>query len=549
MPPTPAALPAPVDLGFPEKFTSWYADQIRAIDLAVMSKTRFIALTMPTGSGKSVTGIASALLHGEVKRAIYLTSTKGLQDQLAADFATLGLHDVRGQRNYPCRAVEPGELLARYRRGRFASHCDEGPCHSGIKCPYAPQRDAPFTRPDCAYFGALFDARRAPLVSTNYAMYFAQEEYAQGLGACDLLILDEAHDADKELESFLTIEISGEDTHRVGSKFLRGENLQTWKDWAYHHVGKLAAEIEQFGEYPPSTPEDARDRKQIKDLHMKLTRLSKIKPMDWILDSDGLRAKFCPARVADYAEEHLFRGVQHVILMSATMTRKTTQLLGIKPSDVSMWEFPSKFPVQRRPIYALHTRPAVRVDMRMDEDDKLFWLQRIDRLIGDRQELGWKGIIHTVSYQRMKELVSLSKFRDLMIVHDTAGTREAIARFKASTQPSILVSPSIVTGYDFPHDECRYQIIGKVPFPDMRGAILKARAEHDKEYAGYLAMLKLVQACGRGMRGPTDWCETFVVDDNFGDWFLKRNRKHAPRWFLDAVEFVESYPAPLEVTD
>src|SRR4051812_41635855 len=95
-----ASLPSPIELGFPEKFAAWYSDQIAAIDAIVLNPMRFVALIMPTGSGKSVTAIAAALLHAGVKRALYVTSTKGLQDQAAEDFRPLGLFDIRGQRNY-----------------------------------------------------------------------------------------------------------------------------------------------------------------------------------------------------------------------------------------------------------------------------------------------------------------------------------------------------------------------------------------------------------------------------------------------------------------
>lgn len=541
----PAPLADPVDLGFPAKFTRWYDDQLRAIDKAIFNAKRFTALAMPTGSGKSVTGIASALLMPGVKRAIYLTSTKGLQDQLVTDFAELGLLDVRGQRNYPCVAVDNGGPLAGFSRGRRYVGVDEGPCHAGVPCPFAPDRQNPGVRPSCEYYAKIHDARRVDLVSTNYAMWLTQGQFAQGLGEFDLLILDEAHDADKELESFLSLEITVDDAHAIGVKLLKTAEVDTWRDWARHHRGPLASKIELRELHPPRDSEGARDLRAMKHVYSKLERLAGVDPLEWILDLDPMRAKFAPVKVSAYAESLLFRGTKHVLLMSATMTRKTTQLLGIPSDDLTFWECPSRFPLERRPIISVNTTPSVRVDARMSDDAKFFWMRRIDRLIEPRRALGWKGIIHTVSYQRVKELLANSEHKDLMLVHDSGNTREVIQAFKNSNQPHILVSPSIVTGYDFPDDQCRYQIIGKVPLPDMRGPIMSIRKELDPDYAGYLAMQKLVQACGRPVRGPLDWAETFIVDDHFGDWFLKKYRKHAPRWFLDAVEYVESFPDPV----
>lgn len=553
----PAPLPTPVELGFPAKFAQFYDDQLEAIDRIIFNKRRVTALAMPTGSGKSVTGVAAALLHPEVRRAIYLTSTKGLQDQLATDFQQLGLLDLRGQRNYPCVAVEPGGSLDRYRHGRLVVGCDEGPCHSGVWCQHAPDRKQPHIRPDCAYYARVFDARLAPLVVSNYAMFLASKEYTEGLGHFDLVILDEAHDADKELESFLAVELTSDDCKYLSSKFQKGGSLEDWKKWANFHRGILASQLERLEIQAPTDVEGVRERRKMKLLLTKLKRLADIEPLKWAIEEDGLTAKFAPIRVGAYAEAALFQHISHVVLMSATLTHKTLGDLGIARDQYTFWEAPSRFPVAHRPIISVETTPAVRVNFRMDEEDKFFWCHRIDRIAATRHTLGWKGLIHTVSYERMRDLHRRSEHRELFVIHDPKGhvhgphvfhrLPEAIAYFKDSSQPLILVSPSIITGYDFPDDDCRYQIIAKVPLPDMRGPIMKARGERDKEYAGYLAMQKLVQACGRPVRGPHDWAETFIVDDVFSDYFYRFNRKHAPRWFQDAVERVDYLPEPLVI--
>lgn len=535
----PAPLPSPVELGFPDKFREYYDDQLEAIDRIVGNPHRFTALAMPTGSGKSLTGMTAAMLHPTVRRSVYLTSTKGLQDQLQTDFEPIGLVDLRGARNYPCLMVEP---LANPRR--FSCGCDEGPCHAEIWCSKAPDPKDPTLEPLCLYYNAVWRARQAHLISTNYAMFFAAQEYAQGLGQIDMLILDEAHDAAAQLESFLTIQITRSEAKAAGLKITTSRDMEEWKQWAKSGKGVVSKRLSKTGS---QTAREVQDRLHLKALLAKLERLADVDPEHWLVHDDGIRAQFSPLKVARYAEEHLFRGVKHIVLMSATLTHKTLADLGVSRERYSFWEAPSRFPILRRPIYSLETTPSVRVDSRMDADDKMFWLRRIDRIIDPRRRLGWKGIIHTVSYQRMNELLARSDHRDIMIAHDSRGTREAIRAFKESNGPRVLVSPSIVTGYDFPDDECRFQIIGKVPMPDMRDPIMSARGKADKEYSGYLAMQKLVQACGRGMRGPNDWCETFVVDNHFSDWFMRRYRKHAPRWFHDAIERVESFPDPLVV--
>ncbi len=537
-------LPSPSDLGFPAHFSSWRPDQLAAIDQIIRNPKRFSALTLSTGAGKSIIGIGAALLHPEVTRALYLTCTKGLQVQLYGDFGQLGLVDIKGQRNYPCRSLQQGQGLDHFRRHTNAwAGCDEGPCHAGVPCQEAPDRRDPFTRPSCEYYGAQFDATQAQLVSTNYAYWLACNEYGAGIGDFDLLICDEAHDADKELESFLTYEVSKEDAQFVHSRFPQGDEIEDWVKWGGAHVGRLKKELETRAAMPPSDAEGVQDMRRLKAVLGKMEKLADMRAEEWVIEREGATiARFSPLQVSKYAEEYLFRGIKRVVLTSATLTRKTTQLLGVPYGDLHLWECPSRFPVDRRPVIHLGSHPPVRVDHRMHDSTRILWRRRIDRLIEARA--GRKGIIHTVSYARGVEIYTNSEHKGRMIVHDRHSTLKAVAEFKSRRDDCILVSPSVMTGFDFPGQECRFQIIAKVPMPDIRGAILTNRCEVDPEYRGYLAMQKLVQAVGRGMRSEGDWCETIIVDDNIG-WAVKKYRKHLPQWFIDAYQTVEFLPQPL----
>ena len=58
-------------------------------------------------------------------------------------------------------------------------------------------------------------------------------------------------------------------------------------------------------------------------------------------------------------------------------------------------------------------------------------------------------------------------------------------------------------------------------------------------------MVTMVQAAGRGCRAADDRCQTFIVDDQ-ADWFVRRNKKFAPKWFLDSYQpNVMATPPPL----
>ena len=105
----------------------------------------------------------------------------------------------------------------------------------------------------------------------------------------------------------------------------------------------------------------------------------------------------------------------------------------------------------------------------------------------------------------------------------------------------------MTTGYDFPYDDCRYQIMVKIPYPNTADKMTKARGKADKEYLSYITMQQLVQACGRGVRSADDFCESFITDDN-ALWFLTRNEHLAPAWFNDSYRLgVSLIPKPIEL--
>jgi Rad3-related DNA helicase len=260
---------------------------------------------------------------------------------------------------------------------------------------------------------------------------------------------------------------------------------------------------------------------------------------EWVIEPHGQTWAFNPVWVSEFAEDTLFHATKKVVLTSATCTRKTAEMLGIDADDLLLHEAPSDFPVERRPVYF---HPAAKIDFRATESEIRYWLATIDNILRRREDR--KGIIHAVSYARAKQIKDYSAFGHRMIVHDSRGTRDAVAEFRAAGPGAILVSPSVTTGYDFAGDQCEYQIIVKIPFPDRRDPVTAARTAKDATYPSYIAMQELVQAVGRGMRSADDQCETLIVDANCS-WFMRKAGELAPFWFRQAYRRVDTLPDPL----
>jgi Rad3-related DNA helicase len=527
-------LPSPAEFGAPEKFNSWRKYQCESFQKAVDSEKRFVGLCLPTGSGKTLIYMMAAKLAG--LRTCVLTSTKALQDQLLADWADSGLFDVRGQRNYPCKELVFGGRHFKKGTQTWQQGCDSGPCHSGYSCEYQPS--------GCHYFDAMRKAKASNLVVTNYSYWMAIHKYRDGLEPFDLLICDEAHNAEQELSSFLHIDLKAADIEGLlGTQAPASLDQEEWSKWARFQGMAINTQVENLKAQQSIvfSSETAHEIRELRKLYAELAGIGDMKG-DWVIERKGKTVTFDPVWPAPYGESCLFIRTPKVILVSATIRKTTCEILGVPLDDLDFIERPSTFPVVRRPLVQVN---AVRVNHQASEEDMIHWVRRIDDIIEGRQDR--KGIIHTVSYARRKFLMKHTKFQHIMMTHVTENTPAVVKKFKEAKPPMILVSPSVTTGYDFPFEECRYQIIGKIPFPDNRSLVLQARCKVMKDYSNYLAMQTLVQSYGRGMRAEEDLCEVLCVDDNL-KWFIFRHKEFAPKWFLDAYQAWDSLvsvpPAP-----
>lgn len=557
-------LPPPADIGLPEKFARWQPTQSRAVLQLLDSPRRFVVMNMPTGAGKSLVYTAAAKLNGG--RTVILTGTKGLQTQLIRDFSPAGMVEVRGQNSYPCRALQSeGPLFgmledaksaktAYNRRPGGGTHefsVEDGPCHAGVQCPI---------KSSCDYFVAVDIAKQAELLVTNYAFYLAYQNFTEeGLGPIDMLVLDEAHEAPDQLGEFIKVELSAWEIQTLlqSRPLEAGTGMGQWREWGAYHCQRISQQIDDIRGAIKGYTQDGskmpgnllRQSKSLKRIHRKLSTLTQMQG-EWVTETtrEGNQI-FSPVWPGPYAEGYLFKGIKKVALVSATVNTKTAHYLGIKQQDMEFHAHPSTFAKHRRPVIHVET---VRMNFRTEADPGVQrqLLARIDQIVGPRVEANLNGIIHTVSYARRDKILKGSDYRSHMMSHESYNAQQVVAMFKAQRgRGRILISPSMSTGYDFPGDECRWQIILKVPFPDSRGELMKARVATDNEYVNYLAVMELVQQAGRGMRGEQDWCETFILDDNIG-WFMfgKAGVKDLlPKWFLDAYRSTPVVPGLLKV--
>lgn len=545
-------LPPPTEFGAPAKFSSWRPEQEEALVLATESPRSMVGLAMPVGSGKSLIPFMTATLNDE--RVLILTETKGLESQYERDGLAF---DIRGAGNYPCPALEPGgkyHYLLDRKSGRAT--CDNGPCKTGLPCKL---RDG-----GCPYYDAVRTAQSSQVVVTNYSYWLATapngQDEEEPLGAFDRIFLDEVHAADKKVSDSLTVELNGEELQdwlppQISVPPLATSFEEGWRRWTSLCRGWQVAAMDQaMSELRYARDNDSLRRELLEELRFLrkfgriLARLESIPNGkgggDWIVTHVEVRGKrhvsLQPIWPAPYCEEVLFRGIPHRVGMSGTVRPETFSLIGVPSEELDFFEFDSSFPVERRPIYFI---PTVVVKFNMPESDKLTWVRAIDSFAAKRPT---NGILHSISYAYARYFASHTKYPERVIENDSRSTARLVELFKKS-RGKIFDTPSLVTGYDFADDFCRWQVLGKVPFMNKQESpVLKARIEADSTYEPYTIMQYIAQAYGRAVRSSTDWAEFAILDVLFGPYY-ERNKRYAPKWFREAVRRVGGIPAPLRV--
>lgn len=500
---------SPLAYGIPKPL--WRPHQREAVEktlTAIAGGTEVIGLGKPTGSGKTVVAMALArhfVKHyqredGRPTRVVILVGTNTLFPM----YEDLGAIGVKGMRHYPCLALAKHEFPAMMERqfnpSKLADpRCDLGPCLVGHHCTRRTFESAD----TCDYFTALKRYKQAAIGLTNYALHLLQPD-----DDIDLLICDEAHGIMSHLDSAAILE------HPKMPSDWRAA-----KEWARDRLAAIVG---------VKTIEGIRERD-------KLARLIRVtNPDNWkyIPGSKRSSGAWAPVKLTDEADA-LMNKAKHVVLLSATLSESDVRDLVAVASRKRRWDFteyPSPFPAYRRPLVHI---PMVSIKQGMSGADTRALFAAMDRIIEYYSGQGWKGIIHSASYQWGRDFMAATRFKALAHFPTTSKDVPAmLAKFKASPK-GFLLSPSVTTGLDFPMDECRYQIILKMPFPSKANPLVEARTLIDSSYGTKIALATLTQALGRGMRSVDDWCDTIILDKNLS-WVLWSPTSGAQKWVKDA---------------
>lgn len=525
-------IPSPEDLGFdPQKFPSFRKypgfSQWEVAKKVAFSDKRIIGLQGPPGVGKSATYMLIARLLGidgsGDKRGLVLTSTKAQQSQLMNDFhSTFSMEEVKGRANYHCR--------------EFKATCDTARSQNSI-C-RREQRGY-----GCPYQEAVGRARTSPIPVGNNAFWLTLGSYGDpfAIGQFDLLICDEAHNLVDALTSAATIELRQTELAIAGLKLPYLETINEYRQWAEETKFEVRKTADQLNA-------ESSNGRRLRKLVDVLTRVSHLPPKGWTFPEqivrNGASVSFCPVWPEERAEELLFRKIPKIVLTSATLYPSIRQQLAIPKHDFEWIEVSSSYPARNRPLIYINSSPEIKVDFRMGDGEKRLLMTKIDAIISRWKK--FKGVIHCRSYAYQELLLARSKFRDLFLVPNPRKgyyVQDAIADLKRA-KTGILVSPSVEEGYNFPNDDCRWQVILKVPFLDSRTPLMAERKKTNKRYATDLVSSKILQQSLRHVRSEKDWGVTFLVDAH---WVYFQKQGYFPKYSRLSMKKMDKVPTPEEL--
>lgn len=529
---------------FPLKFKP----RQQQIDMLLFAKNsinngkKFILINAPTGSGKSYFAMMfmnwyKNYCNSNNPKFDIVTNSKILQQQYKDEFDFI--NDLRGQSNYKCSRHHTD-----CRTGKEVNKATKQmPCGS---CPYDSDKDA-WIEGDVSL--------------TNFHLFNSFSFFVPSTldkRSANVLIIDEAHDFESVFCDFISIKLSPKILKNYGMEartieiyerkfndiktaggfinFINNDFLpyiselnQEFADMlGESSEGKLKLIYAGYIDYIESAIEKFNGL--LKDFEkneynwtLDITR-SKLNEIELIMQ---------PIWGNVYLDEILWSRYDHVIFMSGSILDKNmfSFLNGFDDSITDYWEIESTFPVKNRPLYYYQAGKMTYNDKEETFKKQIIVVEKIlKKYKGDR------GIIHTTNYEISKWLEDKIKDKRL-IYHNTENREEQLNKMKKKKN-GIIVSPSMTSGISLDDELGRFQVILKVPYPNISSNKIKARQSSNKNWYAWKTIVDIIQAYGRTTRSDEDHSDSYILDSSFGD-LLKFNRRLFPDYFIEAIKILK----------
>lgn len=535
-------------------------DGINFLKNSIRSGKRYSLLNLPTGVGKSYLTIMFINWYikaiNEDAKFDILTNSKILQKQYVRDFPYI--RNLEGRVNYPC---EP-----------YATNCEDG-----MEICAAKKRRCQH----CPYGVALSNYIDSRVSITNFHMFNISSVFGTAIKTsrkANVLIVDEAQDFESVFCDYLTTELTinsfikcGFDANEIvmfRNLLATISELDVFIDAANRTIIPMLTKQISFlnAQVKPDSDDESaivslsketitKVTKQAKECESKLNSITiflkeyETSPQNWILEVTHRLDKrkkeeeqrvitIQPVWANEYIPKYTLSTYDHIIFMSGTILSKNLfcNINGLEKELTDYYDIPSPFPVKNRKIFYVKLG-------KMTYKDKAETYQRQVEFI--KKSLGKysanKGIIHTFNYEIsgwLERDFYRSQQANRLIFHDASNRDLRLSRHIDSDMPTVIVSPSMMTGVDLKDDLSRFQIIMKMPYPNISSKKIKKRQETYPDWYLWKTVVDLLQSYGRSIRSSDDYADTIILDSCFTD-VLNQYGKFIPRYFTDAITILK----------
>lgn len=540
---------------FPESYTPNTAQVklLANIDQAFKDGYKFVVCCAPTGSGKSfisktisnsskepsnefVELITSynAFKHGHGGGytsadecsdtpsfgAFALTITKSLQDQYKEMFDDISV--LKGKSNYKC-VVDDNYNVEMAPCAVLKSLKED--CWSKNKCPY-------------------YNSRNQALISTfatlNYNMFFSLPDHVKRR---EYLVCDEASELEDQLVKQFTCTINFDVLRKseiVISPFDSSNYSKAYK-WVSLMKNRINERIDIIKELVKrgvsskggklaSKNHVDNLKTEIINLRGILTKLNILEETwsfcEYIFETDIKSISFVPLKV-DKLSKFLFNFGDKVVLMSATIIDHKNYCKSLGIEKYKYIEVDSSFDAKNAPIY-------VNTKVKLCYSNLNQNLPNLKKQIMEICEYhkNEKGLIHTHTNTITNYLNRNINEKRFLFREPGVNNEDILLQHYESSDPTVLVSPSMGYGVDLKDDLARFQIIIKAPYLPMNDKRIEKLMKLDASWYTNKMLGTLIQSCGRAVRSKLDYCATYILDGAIIESVIK-NKNKLPKYFLD----------------
>jgi len=560
---------------FPEEFKPREIQKeiLQGIEQQLKSGYKTIILSAPTGVGKSLIAATLARYYGS---SFIVTASKQLQDQYSKDLKFL--MPVKGKSNFAClKLMDQESILKSDTRSAIQKGltCEKGLCEettmkNGKKvkesCQFKPKLGEPqdVTKDSCHYYEQKYRALTSPHSIWNYAAYFQlmkfnRKAYAEYVSK-PIAIFDEAHKVEDQIIQFIGVDIYNaylSECHIDEKPYNLTEMSMVAKlldDLARSYSEQIKELLDSRAfilnpDYALLAKLESRYEKMANAHAEIFLNKNNFVVNDPYNDERGnfRSVSVKPLDISKYVKT--FFDIEHQIFMSATIDKASfCENAGLEPSKVGFVDTPrSPFAPDKRRINFLNTK---KLSYSASKDDELAVIKKIDEIMS--QHADERGLILTSSEKRCLDIrnnLSEKNRRRIRICHsrnENGMTQDEMLQEHSFDEDGVLLSSSLWEGVDLKDDLSRFQIIAKVPYPNLSEKRTKIKMQKFPLWYKAQTLTKLLQGFGRSIRSEEDWAVTYVLDSAASD-LLMQSKQMIPKAYQDVLGF-PSYNSSIKST-